>query len=544
MSPDIHYKKQIMVKIRTTLLLVLLAAITAHSQTYITGGEVTGNWTPEGNPYIIEGDMIVAPDERLNIDAGVEILFTGPYVIEIYGRIEALGTPNDSIYFGVQDTTGFSGDSYNGWYGIGFVGYGSITSEMSRFEYCNIEFSAGSGITCMNYPNFEIKHTRIASNKEYGLSLMEFSDIQASDLLIENNGAGGISTSFATPQITSFEIRNNSGTGISINGNSSGSNPSSYSNGLIYQNESPSNGGGIKIGEDAMVDLEDVQIYNNQAANGGGIFSSSGYVTLNNMMISFNQAGQGGGLYAEGSSYLIFSFATISHNVASGSGGGAYNYDGNITMTRSTVADNMAAENGGGFYFELYETGQNVINSSIIWNNGPDAISSPLVQPEIAYSDVEGGYEGSGNIDHDPLFAQSENNDYNLTWVNYPFENAYTSPCIDHGDPAIEEDPDGTIADMGAYYYHQQMFMTRVNENQWGSSVDIYPNPANSTVFFSGTEDISVIEIANLNGQLVKRFERLNTGTAMEISDLQPGIYLVMLQDNTGNSTTKKLIKQ
>ena len=50
------------------------------------------------------------------------------------------------------------------------------------------------------------------------------------------------------------------------------------------------------------------------------------------------------------------------------------------------------------------------------------------------------------NNDINPLFVNSENEDFTLQ---------PTSPCIDTGDPNSELDPDGTRADMGAFYYDQ-----------------------------------------------------------------------------------------
>ena len=50
---------------------------------------------------------------------------------------------------------------------------------------------------------------------------------------------------------------------------------------------------------------------------------------------------------------------------------------------------------------------------------------------------------GEGNISEDPQF----NDDYTLQ---------STSPCLDTGDPNSPLDPDGTTADMGAYYFHQE----------------------------------------------------------------------------------------
>jgi hypothetical protein len=45
--------------------------------------------------------------------------------------------------------------------------------------------------------------------------------------------------------------------------------------------------------------------------------------------------------------------------------------------------------------------------------------------------------------------------DYHLSWANFPIQDATMSPCIDAGDPSSPFDPDSTIVDMGAYYYHQ-----------------------------------------------------------------------------------------
>ena len=53
---------------------------------------------------------------------------------------------------------------------------------------------------------------------------------------------------------------------------------------------------------------------------------------------------------------------------------------------------------------------------------------------------------GTGMIYENPLFVDAENGDFYLT---------ADSPCIDTGDPDSPEDPDGTRADMGAFYYHQ-----------------------------------------------------------------------------------------
>ena len=49
---------------------------------------------------------------------------------------------------------------------------------------------------------------------------------------------------------------------------------------------------------------------------------------------------------------------------------------------------------------------------------------SRVIPPPIEYSTIEGGWEGDGNLNTNPLFIDIDNNNFNLS------EN---SPCIDAG---------------------------------------------------------------------------------------------------------------
>jgi hypothetical protein len=95
----------------------------------------------------------------------------------------------------------------------------------------------------------------------------------------------------------------------------------------------------------------------------------------------------------------------------------------------------------------------------IFWDNVPIGFHGT---PTVTYSDVEGGYTGTGNMDIDPEFVDPDNGDFRLASV---------SDCIDAGnndatgipDLDIEGKPrfidgDGDLSatvDMGTYEYGQ-----------------------------------------------------------------------------------------
>ena len=75
------------------------------------------------------------------------------------------------------------------------------------------------------------------------------------------------------------------------------------------------------------------------------------------------------------------------------------------------------------------------------------------------------------NINSEPLFADPDNGDYTLQ---------SSSPCIDAGDPESDLDSDGTIADMGAYFYDQSSNPSNTHSLSFDGSDDYVSVPSNS----------------------------------------------------------------
>jgi predicted outer membrane repeat protein len=188
-------------------------------------------------------------------------------------------------------------------------------------------------------------------------------------------------------------------------------------------------GGGLYNGSSAPT-LDNCTLSANSASAGGGIYNDSSAPTLTNCTISDNSATYGGGMENISSSPTLTN-CTFTGNSAT-YGGGMDNYSNSSpTLTNCTFSRNSASS-GGGIYSE--SDSPPTLTNCILWANDPEDLASgdQASTPVVTYSDIEGGYEGAGNIDADPLFADPGNGDFHLQ---------YGSPCIDSGDNAAPDLP-------------------------------------------------------------------------------------------------------
>ncbi len=108
-----------------------------------------------------------------------------------------------------------------------------------------------------------------------------------------------------------------------------------------------------------------------------------------------------------------------------GNGFGIDSHGGSPSLINVTITGNSS---GG-----IFGDGLSNLVNCILWNNAENEISGYDEDVIAIYSNIQGGYEGTGNIDEDPFFCSTENGDYTL---------AENSPCIGTGENG---------ANMGAY---------------------------------------------------------------------------------------------
>jgi parallel beta-helix repeat protein len=210
---------------------------------------------------------------------------------------------------------------------------------------------------------------------------------------------------------------------------------------------------------------------------GGGMYNSSGSPTVTNCTFTGNTATEGGGMYNWDNSSPTVTNCTFTGNTAQIYGGGMYNYyNCSPTVTNCTFTGNTAGEKGGGMYNYYYSSptvtnctfsgntagrygggmynywdSSPTVTNCILWDDSPyeifDDVSSSTT---VTYSDVQGGWAGTGNIDADPMFADAEGRLLAF------------SPCLDAGNdaavpPGVTTDLDGNpriqgaCVDMGAF---------------------------------------------------------------------------------------------
>ncbi|KAF0132994.1 MAG: APHP domain-containing protein [Candidatus Saganbacteria bacterium] len=190
--------------------------------------------------------------------------------------------------------------------------------------------------------------------------------------------------------------------------------------------------------------------------------SSLSGVSITNSTINASSTGSKFGIYKDTSTTLTVANCTIE------GGGNSAGY-GVLAAAGATTTINTCEVRGFNYGLQLDGT-SNVNHCTVVKNNiygvyrigGTTSITNSIVSSNegtglygtmtSTYNDVWGNgtnysgcSAGTGDISSNPLFTDYANNTLGLQG---------TSPCIDAGTGT---DPDGTTADMGAYYYVQSI---------------------------------------------------------------------------------------
>jgi len=312
-------------------------------------------------------------------------------------------------------------------------------------------------------------------------------------------------------------------------------------------------GGGIWI-SNASPKIVNVILRNNYALDGGGIMIvGNSRSIIRDCIFEGNSSYVGGGLMCRDYDTLTVSHCLFKNNRAN-QRGGAVAIEGicQISLDNCTVSHNWSP-NGTGI--AAWDSKYIVRNSIISFNDsGPSVFANDDSSYTFLYSDIYGNEGGdwitmiadqlgvNGNISANPVYVDTANGNFRI---------CSNSPCVDAGDPASPYDPDGSRADMGAYYYdHLFSIDDELETPKDYFLIQSYPNPFNATTVIKYVLPITgkvSIDIYNLAGQkIITLANNVQSAGIHQIawnaSSVASGIYFARIETKQYTSTARMLL--
>ncbi len=264
----------------------------------------------------------------------------------------------------------------------------------------------------------------------------------------------------------------------------------------------------IIIAENEISNNEVLTSTGGYTGHGGGIYLKDSKAQIRNNLIKNNRSSYGGGISTDNS------------------------YPGYVTtdFLNNTIVNNEASSRGGGLYVDPGGETPKMINSILWGNTAPTDPQLDNNNISIEYSNVEGGFNGHGNIDLDPEFSDT---------VNYYLSS--NSPCVDAGFPLtmyydVEDlnNPSTPLSpalgglrnDMGAYGGNPNMVFAELPEYIVDLKVDedtnFVPDRLNELITTTGV-------VASIN------FQKSSGNLGYYIQDETSGIYVFADNDDSTN---------
>ncbi len=457
-------------------------------------GEVSGVW--DCDEVMVEGDLVILPNQTLTIKPGVTVNFLGNYKLDVQGTLNAVGTSIDSIRFVGVTESGFGG--------IKIKTIGSNPA-LAHFYYCK-------------FINGNVINEGLNDNYGGAIFIKDFSYVHILHCEFINNKAylgGAIYVENADPQIGIVRFIGNRATGAG---------------GAVYFNNCHPN--------DYFMSAWLCEFYNNTANNGGAVFVQNSNLELRNILGIGNRSLQAGAFGFLFNSTVEFINLTSSKNYSNTNSGGSFSLlNSNVSLLNSILFANSANE----IYFN---SGNANVKYSLIYNGstqsyfGEGCIDADPNFRDTLNNDFHLSFTSCGNsVNSVAIDAGDPNTLYN----------DYTLTC-EHGLGTHR-------ADMGYYGgIHADGIIGVEEENNTQIPTEYvleqnYPNPFNpsTTISFRLPEQSQVVlKIYDALGREVTTLvnDDLKAGiynVQWTATDFASGIYFYKL--STGKfSQTKKLM--
>ncbi len=470
----------------TSALIIALIAFSAPAATIYVDANGTGDY-PTIQAAINDandGDEIILIPGTYTGDGNRDIDFLGKAI-----TVRSENGPNDCII----DCNGSENEPHRG---FNFHNQEDKNSVLDGFTIKNGYMTdRGGGILCVE-SSPSISNCIITKNfaKESGAGMYnDYSNPKITDCIFSYNhiivcvmsggGGGGMTNSNSSPNITNCKFIGNSG----FCGGGGMANWWSESRPIvtncIFSCNTGSGMGNIVKSSPILTNC----VFTNNL--GGGMYG--GNPILTNCFFSGNSTEYNGGaiaIWSVSDDILTLTNCIFSGNSAKVSGGAIYIADGNCTSVVNCTFTGNTAPNGNAVACDPYD--QSIPNTlrmtnCILWDSTPEIWNKNNSTIIVSYSNIQGGWPGTGNIDMDPCFVDSGYWDPNGTpadtnddfWVDGDYHLIPESPCINTGDPNYIPEPNetdldglprviGGRIDMGAYEFSNTAPVAIAGPNQ------------------------------------------------------------------------------
>jgi hypothetical protein len=374
----------------------------------------------KGNsPYLVNCKVIVEPQAVLTIEEGVTIYFEKDAQLSIQGGFQVNGTKD----LPVSLLPAYNGTSFDG---LEFID----AQQNMQINYMILT----DGVLYSNNANIALNHCELMVSNHFLPDSVSIIYHQSGCLEISNskitgkNVSIGIISEFAQSVIIANSVVENHANSLVL---------ISVQSGIIKNNQIGNiTGDGVFVNDSDSISVDGNRIYNcgNGIVIGGGLVTSDDKIIIQKNLIVNCQTGIS---VINGCSVFV---------------------DRN-TLYKNETGIKLAQVNpglGGGQAF--------VVNSIFSYTLGLVFNTDEHSNYTVSYSICDNDFlEGEENLFGNPKFISAVNSDFQLQ---------ATSPCIDTGDPSGTYDPDGTRADMGAFYFNQDSYDIIFNEINFRSSPD------------------------------------------------------------------------
>jgi hypothetical protein len=411
----------------------------------------------------------------------------------------------------------------------------------------------------------------------------------ANSFPLPNNFGGGMYNDNSSPTLRNLIFSGNAA--VNSGGGIANFNSSSPTLTNVTFSGNAANLGGGMYNDSSSPTLTNVTFSGNAAVSGGGMFNANSNPILTNVTFSSNAASYAGGGMFNFSSNPTLTNVIFSGNTAINDGGGMVNQQNSSpTLTNVIFSGNTALSNGGGgmgnqqnsspTLTNVIFSGNNapfgagmdnilssptltnvtfsgnigtnhgmsntmsnpILTNVIIWSSSGSSIVNNNSTPTVTYSNIQGGYSGTGNINANPLFVDADGPDNIVGTLDDNLRLQSGSPSINTGNNAavptgvttdLEGKPriqNGTV-DMGAYEYDNTpptvVSITRADPNP--------TNAASVTFVVTFTEAVTGVGVADFALTLTGGI----SGASVTGVSGSGAVYTVTVSTGTGDGTLR-----